>query len=153
MVWGRGAHPLPPLWETLSTVPDIQSYKTSSRLSPLNFKDDDIITLIGSLDVHKAHGHYFISIWMIKICHSAIVKLLSKILLIVELSQLSRRNLIFNIFIKNDKQIMNNNRPVLLLLIFQKIYEKLIFKSLFEYLEEQKLLSVNGFRANASCTN
>ena len=86
-------------------------------------------------------------------CHSAIVKLLSKILLIVELSQLSGRNLIFNIFIKNDKQIMNNNRPVLLLFIFQKIYEKLIFKSLFEYLEEQKLLPVNAFRANASLTN
>ena len=48
---------------------------------------------------------------------------------------------------------MNNNRPVLLLFIFQKIYEKLIFKSLFEYLEEQKLLPVNAFRANASLTN
>ena len=58
--------PLTPIWETLSTVPDIQSYKTSSRLSPLNFKDDNIIKLIGSLDVQKALGHYFISIWMIK---------------------------------------------------------------------------------------
>ena len=39
--------------------------------------------------------------------------------------------------------------------IFGKIFEKLIFKSLFEYLEEQKLLSEHqsGFRPNDSCIN
>ena len=39
--------------------------------------------------------------------------------------------------------------------MFGEIFEKLIFKSLFEYLDEQKLLSErqSGFRPNDSCTN
>ena len=56
---------------------------------------------------------------------------------------------------KNDKQIINNYRPVSLLPAFGKILEKLIFKSLFEYLDEHKLLSKHqsGFRPNDSCIN
>ena len=39
--------------------------------------------------------------------------------------------------------------------VFGKIFEKLIFKTLFEYLDEHKLLSEHqfGFRPNDSCTN
>ena len=39
--------------------------------------------------------------------------------------------------------------------VFGKIFEKLIFKSLFEYLDEQKLLSEHqsGFWPNDLCTN
>ena len=39
--------------------------------------------------------------------------------------------------------------------MFEKIFEKLIFKSLFEYLDEQKLLSEHQsrFRPNESCIN
>ena len=39
--------------------------------------------------------------------------------------------------------------------LFGKIFEKIIFKSLFEYLDEQKLLSEHnsGFRPNDSSTN
>ena len=51
-----------------STVPDIQSYETSSSLSSLDFKDDNINKLIRSLNIRKAHDHDDISIWMIQIC-------------------------------------------------------------------------------------
>ena len=55
----------------------------------------------------------------------------------------------------NDKQIINNYRLVSLLPVFGKILEKLIFKSLFEYLDEHILLSKHqsGFRPNDSCIN
>ena len=45
--------------------------------------------------------------------------------------------------------------PVSLLPVFEKMFEKLIFKSLFEYLDEQKLLSAHQsrFRPNESCIN
>ena len=59
-----------------STVPDIQSYETNSRLSSLGFKDDDI-KLIRSLNIHKAHDHDDISILILSICDSAITKPLS----------------------------------------------------------------------------
>ena len=55
----------------------------------------------------------------------------------------------------NDKQIINNCRPVSLLPVFGKIFENLIFKSLFECLDEHKLVSEHqsGLRPNDSCTN
>ena len=56
---------------------------------------------------------------------------------------------------KGDKQVINKYRPVCVLPNCGKIFEKLIFNSLFENLEEHNLLSVNqsGFRDNDSCVN
>ena len=50
---------------------------------------------------------------------------------------------------------MGNYRPILLLPICGKIFERLIFNPVFEFLEENKLLSPNqsGFRPNDSCEN
>ena len=48
---------------------------------------------------------------------------------------------------------MKNCRPVSLLPICYKIFEKIIFNSLFKYLEDNKLLTCNqsGFRPSNSC--
>ena len=56
---------------------------------------------------------------------------------------------------KGDKQIIKNYRPVSLLPICGKIFERIIFNSLYEYVGENKLLSVHqsGFRCNDSCVN
>ena len=44
---------------------------------------------------------------------------------------------------KGDKQVINNCRPVSLLLICEKVFERLIFNSIYEYLEEHKILSTD----------
>ena len=56
---------------------------------------------------------------------------------------------------KGDKQVINSYRSVLILPICGKVFEKLIFNSVYKYLEEQKLLSADqsGFRENDSCVN
>ena len=59
-----------------SFSPDTQWCKTSSRLSSLSSENDDILKLIRSLYSQKAHDPDDISIHMIKICNSALVKLL-----------------------------------------------------------------------------
>ena len=66
-----------------------------------------------------------------------------------------KRSSICPIHEKCDKQIINNYRPVSLLPICGKIFERLIFNSLYEYVEENKLLSMHqsGFRSNDSCVN
>ena len=66
-----------------------------------------------------------------------------------------KRSNICPIHKKGDKQIINNYRPVSLLPICGKIFERIIFNSLYEYVEENKLLSVHqsGFRSNDSCVN
>ena len=56
---------------------------------------------------------------------------------------------------KGNEQCMVNYDPVLLLPICGKIFERLIFNQVFEFLEENKLLSPNqsDFRPNNSCEN
>ena len=55
---------------------------------------------------------------------------------------------------KSDKQILKNYRPVSLLPICGKIFERLIY-ILFEYFIENDLISSNqsGFKPGDSCTN
>ena len=58
-------------------------------------------------------------------------------------------------FIKNSKQLVNNYRPVSLLLICSKIFEKLIFDSIFSFMTHNKFLNScqSGLRPNNSCIN
>ena len=54
---------------------------------------------------------------------------------------------------KGDKQIVKNYRPVSLLPIFGKVFEKILFNSIFEYIQENWLLCGNqsGLRSSDSC--
>ena len=54
---------------------------------------------------------------------------------------------------KGDKQILKNYRPVSLLPICGKIFERLIYINLFEYFIENDLISQNqsGFKPGDSC--
>ena len=56
---------------------------------------------------------------------------------------------------KSDKQILKNYRPVSLLPICGKVFERLIYNSLFEYFIQSDLISPNqsGFKPGDSCTN
>ena len=44
---------------------------------------------------------------------------------------------------KSDKQTMKNYRPVLLLLIYGRILERLVFNEMFKFFIENKLISSN----------
>ena len=56
---------------------------------------------------------------------------------------------------KNDNQCIKNYRPVSLLSICSKIFERLLFSELYKFLNENDLLSSNqsGFRPGDSCIN
>ena len=109
-----------------SVLPTDQMLLTSSRLCSLNFNEEEIIKLIRNLNVHKAHCHGDISIRMIKICDKSILKPL--ILLFENLTKSSyypdiwKRPNIISAHKKNDKQLVNNYRPIFLLPIFGKIF-------------------------------
>ena len=60
-----------------SKCPRQPNFVTNKRLSSVVFDDQDIIKIIRALSISKAHGHDDISIRMIKICDSALVKPLS----------------------------------------------------------------------------
>ena len=50
---------------------------------------------------------------------------------------------------------MNNYRPVSLLPVFGKIFEKLIFNEIYSFLDRKRLLNTNqsGFQPFDSCVN
>ena len=56
---------------------------------------------------------------------------------------------------KNDKQILSNYRPVSLLPVWSKIFERLIYNSMYKHISENNLLSPNqsGFRTGDPCIN
>ena len=58
-------------------------------------------------------------------------------------------------FIKNRKQLVNDYRPVSLLLISSKIFEKTIFDNIFHFMIQKNLLNSfqSDFRPNDSCVN
>ena len=60
-----------------SKCPEHPYFITNERLSTVVFDDHDIIKIIRALNINKSHGHDDISIRMIKICDSALVKPLS----------------------------------------------------------------------------
>ena len=140
-------------------LPSIIMYRTENRLSTISFKDEDVLKIIKSLNINKAHGHDDISIRLLQICGAEVVKPLSLIfkncIQYGIFPNLWKKSNIVPIHKKGDKQCIVNCRPVSLLPICGKIFERLIFNPVFEFLEENKLLSPNqsGFRPNDSCKN
>ena len=55
----------------------------------------------------------------------------------------------------NDKRLVNNYRPISLLPVFGKIFEKTISNKIYNYLSKENLLNPNqsGFRPSHSCIN
>ena len=56
---------------------------------------------------------------------------------------------------KNDKQLIENYRPISLLSVFGKILEKVVFNGIYNFLLNKRLLNPNqsGFRPSVSCIN
>ena len=56
---------------------------------------------------------------------------------------------------KNDKQLIENYRPISLLPVFGKMFEKVVFNGIYNFLLNKRLLNPNqsGFRPSVSCIN
>ena len=109
--------------------------KTDKSISVITFFCDDIATSIQNLDPNKAHGCDMISIRMLKLCGKSICKLLD----LIFQSCMKQRKFptewkkanVVPVHKKGDKQILKNYRPVSLLPIYGKFFERLIYNNLF----------------------
>ena len=142
-----------------SELPFNLYYTTKKDLNTLNFSNNDIERIIQNLDPNKAHGHDKISICMTKICSKSICKPLQFIFrqctdtgsFPLEWKKVN----VVPVHKKVDKQCLKNYRPVSLLPICGKIFERLIFNEMFRFLNENNLISSNqsGFKPGHSCIN
>ena len=133
--------------------------KTENSISSITFDRNDIAIIIRSLDPNKAHGYDLISIPMLKICDKSICKPLELIFQsCIKHGKFPNEWKMANVVPvhkKSDEQILKNCRPVSLLPICGKRFERLIHNSLFEYFIQNDVLSPNqsGFKPGDSCTN
>ena len=142
-----------------SSLPVNQIFLTQSRLTSIDFHEDELLKIIRALNINKAHGHDDISIRMIKICDKSLIKPLTFLfktsLRSSHYPDIWKKSNIIPVHKKNDKRLVNNYRPISLLPVFGKIFEKIIFNKIYMFLSEEKLLKPNqsGFRPSDSCIN
>ena len=133
--------------------------KIHKSLLTVNSSADDIPNVMRSLDLNTAHGHDMIVIWMIKICDTSICRPLKLIFQSCLESgkfpnEWKKANVV-PVHKKGDKQILKNYRPISLLPIAGKIFERLLYDKMFEFFIANNLISKNqsGFRPGDSCIN
>ena len=141
-----------------SVLPEIR-FHTNSRISTFEINMDDINAFITRLNVKKAQDPGLISANMVKLCGQNLcvpLKIIFENILETGIfpDQWKEAN-VTPVHKKNDKQIISNYRPISLLPILAKIFERVIFKKLYNYLDVNNLITKNqsGFRPGDSCTN
>ena len=139
-----------------STLPDIL-FRTNNRLNNITIDHDSITKIIKNLNSAKAHGCDGISIRMIKLCEQTItvplIIIFKKAILTGIYPENWKKGNIVPVHKKESKNSIKNYRPISLLPIFSKIFERLIYNSLFQHLRENNLLvkSQSGFLPGDSC--
>ena len=139
------------LLENDAVLPTL-SPRTSLILEDIEVSLRKILELIRSLDSNKAHGCDDVSIAMLKICDEAIVLPLQIIytncLEKGVYPNLWKRANVLPIHKKESRQLTKNYRPISLLPICGKLFEKITFDEIYTHLQENNLLSPkqSGFR-------
>ena len=142
-----------------SSLPNYINYTTEKRLSTVALSVEAIGKIIQNLDSNKAHGHDNISIRMLKIWGDSTyepLEIISTQALLTGVfpSEWKKGNIV-PVHKKSDKQNIKNYRPVSLLPICGKIFERLIFNEMFKFFTSNNLISPNqsGFKPGDSCIN
>ena len=113
--------------------------------------------IIKAVDSSKAHGYDNLSIKMIKFCEESIT-IPFKIIFEESLKcgvfpEIWKKVNVVPVHKKEDKTLVKNYRPISLLPIFSKIFERVIYNSIFNYFISNKLFtpSQSGFLPGDSC--
>ena len=134
-------------------------YKTDKRIDQILISTNDIVKLISNLNPNKATGSDSISAQMLLLCGDTVASPLKVIFTNILSTGIYPESWkladVTPIHKKDDKQLIENYRPISLLPICSKIFEKLVFNHLYGFLTENNLITKNqsGFRPGDSTTN
>ena len=132
---------------------------TDKRIDHIFIQSGEIISLIQNLNPNKASGSDGISGQMLLLCDSSAtlpLKILFQNTLVTStFPDVWKLANVVPTFKKGNKQLINNYRPISLLPICGKIFEKIIFNNLYSYSDTNNLITKNqpGFRPGDSTTN
>ena len=132
---------------------------TDKQLVDIEFSAEDFKNLIHALNPNKSHGPDNISIRMLLICGYSILVPLDLIFRnIIQTGtypdQWKHAN-VTPVHKKDDKQKIKNYRPISLLLICAKLFERILFNNIYNHLISNNLITTNqsGFKPGDSTTN
>ena len=139
-----------------STLPKFK-YRTNKRLYSFTINENDIFLIIKDPYADKAYGWANISIRIIQSCgkeNSLPLQLRFKSMLEEGIfpEDWKKCNVV-PVYKKVSTNLINNYRPISLLPIFSKIFERLVFNSLLNYFMQNKLFRdcQSGFIPGDSC--
>ena len=142
-----------------SVLPSQLTLLTENLLANCHFSKKDILQIIRNLDSNKANGHDMISIPMLKLCGDSICK--PPVLIFKTCLRNGRFPLkwkkanVVPIHKKGNKQTIKNYRPVSLLPICGKIFERLLYDTMFDFIyflqinldsDREILVAINFFQ-------
>ena len=143
----------------LPTLPPF-SHITDERLSSVDVNKADVLRYLRHINIHKSYGPDGISNHILKFCADSLYKPLTKLFNFSllngkYLSQWKISNVCPVFKQKGDKRDISNYRPIALLSTISKIFEKVIYKSLYEFCVLHNLLisENSGFKKNDSTVN
>ena len=140
------------LLKNISTLSNTCSKHTNNILDTTGFSNEDICKIIKNVNSNKAHDLDMISICMIKICGISIYKPLEIIfqncLRSGKFPSEWKKANVVSTFKKGDKQCIKNYRPVSLLPVCGKVFERLLYNKMFSFFSKNDLISPkqSGFR-------
>ena len=132
---------------------------TNEEIEQIPIENEDIISLIRKLNPNKANGSDGISGQMLILCDETVtlpLKIIFRNILSTGVCpDVWKVANVTPIFKKGDKQLIKNYRPISLLPICGKVFEKIIFNNLYNHLTRYNLITKNqsGFRPGDSTTN
>lgn len=131
------------------TIPD-------NQLQTLTFSETDVKDQIKLLNIHKAYGPDNISPRFIKegcaVLSAQIYRLLKILAKEKCYPQLWKVPNVVPIYKKDDPHIVSNYRPISLLCVIGKIFEKIIFKDIYNHVREMITPAQSGFLPQHSTT-
>ena len=143
---------------TSSVLPP-PNYLTDKDIEHIPIQCDEILSLIRNLNPNKATGSDGISGQMLLLCDNSVVLPLKinfqNSLVSSSYPDMWKLANAIPIFKKGDMQLIKNYRPISLLPICGKYFEKFIFNNLYNYLNTNNLITKHqsGFRPGNSMTN
>ncbi|MCH2389802.1 MAG: hypothetical protein MK234_03870 [Nitrospinales bacterium] len=142
-----------------SVLPPSPTPLTNNTLGNVTIRTSDILSIIEKLNPKKAHGVDGVSIELIKKCKNEIALplkiIFEKCLETGSYPSLWKKANIQPVHKKDSRQIATNYRPISLLCICGKFFEKIIFDQMYTFFNDNNLITEHqsGFRPGDSTIN
>ena len=120
---------------------------TNEKIEQIHIENEDIISLIRKLNPNKANGSDGISAQMLLLCDDSVILplriIFTNILRTAIYPNMWKLANATPILKKGDKQLIKTYRPISLLPICGKMFEKIIFSHLYDHLTTHHLIIKN----------